>query len=193
MNSFGLHSARGNSGGHIHSYRCTKKFMRWSSAKNKADEYEYSVPGRVSCCREACCSTAGAWKVACRDVGRTQWEPQPADFPGGGNHVGVCGYGDSPSPSFLLFRVTWTGQRSSEWDGLVTSGENSQAGGMVVPGCLAGEQCIFCIRCICWLGRKKIVPYGVGGLPSFFVFLFILVWARHGFRATIWRTVLATA
>ena len=52
-------------------------------------------------------------------------------------------------PSFLLFRVTWTGQRSSEWDGLVTSGENSQVWGMVVLGCLAGEQFIFCIRCIC--------------------------------------------
>ena len=26
--------------------------MRWSSGRNKADEYEYSVPGRVSCCKE---------------------------------------------------------------------------------------------------------------------------------------------
>ena len=25
---------------------------------------------------------------------------------------GVCGHGDSPSPSFLLFRVAWAGQRS---------------------------------------------------------------------------------
>ena len=39
---------------------------------------------------------------------------------------GCAEYGDSPSPSFLLFRVTWTGQRSSEWDGLVTDGQNSQ-------------------------------------------------------------------
>ena len=31
------------------------------------------------------------------------------------------------------------------------------------------------------------------GPTSFFVFLYILVWARHGCRATIWRAVLATA
>ena len=55
----------------------------------------------------------------------------------------MCGDGDLPSPSFLLFRVTWAGQRSSEWDGLVTDGENSQVWGVVVPGCLSGEQCIF--------------------------------------------------
>ena len=42
--------------------------------------------------------------------------------------------------------------RSAEWIRLVTDGENSQVWGMVVPGCLAGEQCFFCIRCICWLG-----------------------------------------
>ena len=99
---------------------------------NKADKH--SVPGWVSCCREACFSTARARKVACRDVGRTQWEPQPADFPGGGNHVGVCGYGGLPSPSSLLSRVTWAGQRSSEWDGLVTDGENCHVLGLVVPG-----------------------------------------------------------
>ena len=28
-------------------------------------------------------------RLPCRDVGRTQWEPQPADFPAGGNHAGV--------------------------------------------------------------------------------------------------------
>ena len=72
-------------------------------------EYEYSGPGRASCCGEACFSAAGARKVACRDVGRLQWKPQPVDFPGGGNPFGVCGYGGLPPPSFLLSRVTWTG------------------------------------------------------------------------------------
>ena len=47
------------------------------------------------------------------------------------------------SPSSLLFRVTWAGQRSSDWNGLVTSRENSQVWGLVVPVCLVGEQCIF--------------------------------------------------
>ena len=120
-------------------------------------------------------------------------KPQPVDFPGGGNHAEVFGHGDSPSPSSLLFRVTWAEQRSSEWDGLVTDGENSQVWGMVVPGCLSGEQCIFCTCCIYQLGGERIVPYSVGGPTTFFVFLFILVWARHGCRATIWRAVLATA
>ena len=100
-------------------------------------------------------------------MGRTRWEPQPADFLGGGNHAGVCGYGDSPSPSSLLFRVTWAGQRSSEWDGLVTDGENSQVRGLVVPWCLVGKQCIFCMRCTCKMGEERIVPYGVGGLTLF--------------------------
>ena len=61
---------------------------------------------------------------------------------------------------------------------------------MVVPGCLVGKQCIFCICCICSVGREGIVFYSVGGPPSFFVFLFILVWARHGYRATNWKAVL---
>ena len=50
---------------------------------------------------------------------------------------------------------------------------------MVVPGCLVGEQCCFCICCICKLGKERIVPYSVVGLPTFFVFLLIFVWARH--------------
>ena len=141
--------------------------MRWSSGRNKADEYEYSVPGRVSCCREACFSAAGTRKVACRDVGRTSWEPQPANFLGGGNQAGVCGYGGSPSPSSLRFRATWAWQISSEWDGLVTDGESSQVWGMVVPGCLVGEQCSFCICCICKLGKERIVSYSVVGLSHF--------------------------
>ena len=112
VNSFGLHSARGSSGGHSNSYRCTYYSCGGVRGRNKADEYEYSVPGQVSCCREACFFAAGTRNVACRDVGRTRWEPQPADFQGGGNHAGVCGHGDPPSPSSLLFRVTWAWQRS---------------------------------------------------------------------------------
>ena len=38
---------------------------------------------------------------------------------------------------------------------------------MVVPGCLAGEQCIFCICGICQLGEERIVPCSVGGPPLF--------------------------
>ena len=92
-------------------------------------------------------------------------------------------------PSSLLFRVTWAGQRSSEWDGLVTDGENSQVRGFVDPGCLVGKQCSFCIRCTCKMGEERIVPYGVG-------FLRVLVHTCMGearLSATIWRAVLATA
>ena len=53
--------------------------------------------------------------------------------------------------------------------------KTARSGGMVVPGCLTGKQCIFCICCICWVSRERIVFYSVGGPPSFFVFLFILV------------------
>ena len=70
-------------------------------------------------------------------------------------------------PSSLLFRVTWAGQRSSEWDWLVPVGENSQVWCMVVPGCLAGNKCIFCIFGFGWVGTERIVPHGVGGPPLF--------------------------
>ena len=96
-------NARGNSGGHANSNRCA--YNSCGGVRGGTKPRSMSTRGQVW--RPA----AATRKVACRDVGRTEWEPQPADFPGGGNHAGVCGYGDSPSPSSLLSRVTWTGQR----------------------------------------------------------------------------------
>ena len=87
--SFDTHHARVNSWGTLHAARINSGGHANSSGRNKGKEYEYSGSGRVSCCREACFSAAGARNVACRDVGRTQWEPQPVHFPGGGNHAGV--------------------------------------------------------------------------------------------------------
>ena len=43
------------------------------------------------------------------------------------------------------------------------------------------------------LGEERIVPHSVVGTVAFFVFLLMLVWARHGCRATSWRAVLAAA
>ena len=71
--------------------------------------------------------------------------------------------------------------------------KTARSGVWLFRGALRGNSAFFCIHCICWVGKERIVPHGVGGPPSFFVFLFILVWARHGYRATIWRAVLATA
>ena len=51
--------------------------------------------------REACCSSAGAIKVARGDVGRLQTGFRPEDFPGGGNRSGVCCFGDLSFLSFL--------------------------------------------------------------------------------------------
>ena len=60
---------------------------------NNGVEYEYSAWGWVSCCGEPCFSTAGAWKIACRGVGRPFTETGPEDFPAGGNRSGVCWHG----------------------------------------------------------------------------------------------------
>ena len=60
-------------------------------------------------------------------------------------------------------------------------------------GALSGSSAFFCICCICLLGSERIVPYSLGGHPTVFVFLFILVWARHGCRATNWTAILAIA
>ena len=61
---------------------------------NKVFEYEYSAWGSVSCSREACFSTAGTRKFACRGMGQHFTETGPEDFPGSGNRTGVrcpCG------------------------------------------------------------------------------------------------------
>ena len=93
---------------------------------------------------------------------------QPADFLGGGNHAGVCGYGDSPSPSSLLFRVTWAGQRSSEWDGLATDGKNDQVRGLVVPGALSGNSLVFAFAALAeWVKKGSfLTAWAVSPLSS---------------------------
>ena len=59
-------------------------------------------------------------------------------------------------------RVTWAGQRSSEWDGLVTSGENSQSG--------------------VWLFR--------GALSAIFSFVAFADWVKKGSFLTAWAVPL---
>ena len=106
----------------------------------------------------------------------------------------VCGFGDLPSPPPLLSSVSpGPGREVRNRMGWSLMEKTARSGGVVVPGCLVQEQCSFCICCICKLGKERIVPYSVVGPPTFVVFLFIFVWARHGCRATIWRAVLTAA
>ena len=66
--------------------------------------------------------------------------------------------------------------------------ENSQVRGLVVPGCLGRGAVHFLAfaEFASWVQKGSF-------LTAWVVFLFILVWARHGCRATIWRAVMATA
>ena len=66
---------------------------------------------------------------------------------------------------------------------------------MVVPGCFVGDAVhFFVFAAFANWGSVKDRSLQLGrSLHIVFVFLFILVWARHGCRATIWRAVLATA
>ena len=158
VNSFALHSARGNSGGHTNSYRCT--YNACGGVREGTKPMSMSTRDQVGC--PAVEKLASLQQAPGRLhvetwAGRDE-NPSLSISQVVGNVAGVCGYGDTTSPSRLLFRVTWAGQRSSEWDGLVTFGENSQVWGMV----------------------ERIVPHGVVGPLAFFVFLFIFAWARHG-------------
>ena len=81
-------------------------FARLSSLSNGTRSFPQG-PG-------ACSFAAGVRKVACRDVSRSLTGSWPEDFPGGGNHSGVCCYRD----------LTWARQSYSELVGLITDGEN---------------------------------------------------------------------
>ena len=74
VNSFGLHSERGNSERDINSYLCTYNSCGGVRGGTKPRSMStQQAPGRLQSRR-----------------GQDAMEPQPADFPGGGNHSGVC-------------------------------------------------------------------------------------------------------
>ena len=82
-----------NSGG------CTYNLCGGVRGGTKPRSTRYSGSGLVSCCRQACFSTAGARKFACRDVGQVAMRTPACRFPRWWKSCrGVCGYGDLPSP-----------------------------------------------------------------------------------------------
>ena len=86
------------------------------------------------------------------------------------------------------------GREVRDWMGWSLLEKTARSGVWLFRGALRCSSAFFAFAAFAnWFKNKRIVPYGVGGPPSFFVFLFILVWARHGCRATIWRAVLAAA
>ena len=64
-----LHAARGNSGRHVNSGGSTFYLCGGVRGGTKPRSTSTRI-SLVSCCREACFSTAGTRKSACRDVGR---------------------------------------------------------------------------------------------------------------------------
>ena len=194
VNSWGtLHAARTNSGGHANSYRCT--YNSCGGVRGGTKPRSMSTRDQVGCLAvEKLASLQQApgrlhvetW--AGRNKNSNLPISQAVEIMSGCVDMVVCLH-----PPFFSSVSPGPGREVRNGIGWSLLEKNSQVGSMVVPGCLAGKQCVFCIYCICWVGAERIVPYSVGGPPSFLVFLFILVWARHGYRATIWRAVLATA
>ena len=195
VNSPGLHSACDNSGGHVNSDGCT--YNSCGGVRGGTKPKSTSTREQVGCpAVEKLASLQQApGRLHVETWAGTRCEPQPADFPGGGgNPAGVCGYGDLPSP-LLSSLPCHLGRVQRLGMGWVGHFWRKQPG--LGYGC-SGVPCrvisaFFCFFCICWLGKERIVPHGVGAPPSFLVFLFILVWMRHGYRATNWKAVLATA
>ena len=82
VNSFGLHSARVNSGGHINSYRCT--YNSCGGVRGGTKPRSMITRGQFGCLVvEKLASLQQA-------PGRLHVETQLVDFPGGGNLAGVC-------------------------------------------------------------------------------------------------------
>ena len=79
-----------------------------------------------------------------------------------------------PYPVFALVSPG-PGREVKSWIGWTRHGKITRSGVRFFPGCS---------RCSWGLGTERIVPRSVGGPFTFFVLLFILVWTRHGCRAT---------
>ena len=71
--------------------------------------------------------------------------------------------------------------------------KTARSGVWLFAGALSGNSAVFAFAAFAnWVKKGSfLTAWAVS--PTFFVFLFIFVWARHGCRATIWRAVLAAA
>ena len=90
VNSFGLHSERGNSEKDINSYLCT--YNSCGGVRGGTKPRSMSTRGQVGCpaVEKLVASLQQAPGRLQSRRGQDAMEPQPADFPGGGNHSGVC-------------------------------------------------------------------------------------------------------
>ena len=188
-----LHDARGNSGEHVNSGGCTynscggvrggtkprstsTRDQVWCPAVEKLASLQ-QAPGRLHVETWAGCNMNSNLPIS-----------QVVEIMSGCADMVAC-----LPPPFFSSVSPGPGREVRNGMGWSLLEKTARSGVWLFRGALQGKQCIFCICCICQLGRERIVPYSVGGPPSFFVFLFILVWARHGYRATNWKAVLATA
>ena len=185
VNSQGLHSARGNSGGHINSYRCT--YNSCGGIRGGTKPMSMSTRYQVGC--PAVEKPASLQQAP----GRLHVETWAGRNGNPSLPISQVVGGDSPSPSFLLFVSPGPGREVRNGIAWSLLEKTARSGVWLFRGALRGSSAFFAFVAFADWVKKRIVPYGVGGPSSFFVFLFILVWARHGCRATIWRAVLATA
>ena len=188
-----LHAARTNSGGHANSYRCTynscggvrggtkpRSMSTRDQVGSRAVEKLASLqqaPGRLH---------VETW--AGRNENPNLPISQVVEIMSGCADMVTC-----LPPPFFSSVSPGPGREVRNGIGWSLIVKTARSGVWLFRGALSGDSAVFCICGICQLGKERIVPCSVGGPPSFFVFLFTLVWARHGYRATIWRAVLATA
>ena len=171
--SFGLHSARGNSGGHFNSYRCT-----------------YNSCGGV----RGGFSTSGARKVrlhvqtwAGRDGNPSLPISQVVEI--------MSGCADMVTrllPPFFSSVSPGPGREVRNGMGWSLLEKTARSGVWLFRGALRGSSAFFAFAAFAgWVEKRSFLT--AWAVSPFSSFLFILIWARHGCRATIWRAVLATA
>ena len=188
-----LHDARGNSGEHVNSVGCTYNLC--GGVRGGTKPRSTSTRDQVRCpAVEKLASLQQApgrlhvetW--AGRNKNSNLPISQVVEIMSGCADMVAC-----LPPPFFSSVSPGPGREVRNGMGWSLLEKTARSGVWLFRGALRGNSAFFCICCICWVGKERIVPYSVGGPPSFFVFLFILVWARHGYRATNWKAVLATA
>ena len=185
MNSFLIHIMHAVIQGSCQFVPVYEKFMRWSSGRNKAKEYEYSGPGLVQ-------QAPGRLHVetwAGRGVSPSLPISQVVEI------MPRCADVVTRLHPPLFSSVSpGPGREVRNELGWSLMEKTARSGVWLFRGALSVSSAFYLHLLHLLIGFRRDRSLQLGrGHPTVFVFLFILVWARHGCRATIWRAVLATA
>ena len=193
VNSFGLHSACDNSGVHVDSDGCT--YNSCGGVGGGTKPMSMSTRCQVGCLaveKPASLQQAPGRLHVETWAGRNKNPSLPISqvveiLPGCADMVTRL------PPPFFSSVPPGPGREVRNGMGWSLLEKTARSGVWLFRGAFRGSSAFFAFSACAYWVKKRIVPYSLGGHPTVFVFLFILVWARHGCRATIWRAVLATA